>query len=103
MAFQPRLKSDGTPCCFRTTEDGALLSESSRGPAARVAIVHLTIRANDRGRFTIHGLIPGTRVHFLEFGAEPLDVRSTVLRVEFCDGALRDRVSRSRRRRLVIL
>lgn len=24
MAFQPRLKADGTPCCFRTTQDGRM-------------------------------------------------------------------------------
>ena len=64
--------------------------------------IHLTVRSNDRGRFTIHSLLPATRVRFLEFVAEPLNFRTATLRVELRDRALRDRVSGSRRRRIAI-
>ena len=29
MAFQPRLKPDGTPCCYRMTEDGRMVFVAS--------------------------------------------------------------------------
>jgi hypothetical protein len=35
MAFQPRLKADGTPCCFRTLDDGRLAFPPDECPACK--------------------------------------------------------------------